>query len=152
MLSRFICVRLCVTLWTIAHQAPLSMGFSRQEYWRRLPCPLPVPASLLSTNHDSNSLLSSLPGSSTVPQPHTFQLQFLHFSISVKGPVLHPFIHAKGSSETWPLLSLPRSLTFHFLKIHWAPSLLSKPSCPCSRGQHHSLDFKLNSFGFSIMI
>ena len=26
-----------VTLWTIAHQAPLSMGFSRQEYWSGLP-------------------------------------------------------------------------------------------------------------------
>ena len=23
----------CVTLWTVAHQTPLSMGFSRQEYW-----------------------------------------------------------------------------------------------------------------------
>ena len=26
-------------LWTVACQAPLSMGFSRQEYWRGLPCP-----------------------------------------------------------------------------------------------------------------
>ena len=34
-------VRLFVTLWTIAHQAPLSLGFSRQEYWNRLPCPPP---------------------------------------------------------------------------------------------------------------
>ena len=32
MLSRFSHVWLFVTLWTIAHQAPLSMGFSRQEY------------------------------------------------------------------------------------------------------------------------
>ena len=30
-------VRLLVTLWTAAQQAPLSMGFSRQEYWSRLP-------------------------------------------------------------------------------------------------------------------
>ena len=30
-----------MTLWTVAHQASLSMGFSRQEYWRRLPCPAP---------------------------------------------------------------------------------------------------------------
>ena len=30
-----------VTLWTIAHQAPLPMGFSRQEYWSGLPCPPP---------------------------------------------------------------------------------------------------------------
>jgi len=29
------------TLWTAAHQAPLSMGFSRQEYWSGLPRPPP---------------------------------------------------------------------------------------------------------------
>ena len=29
------------TPWTVAHQAPLSMGFPRQEYWSRLPFPLP---------------------------------------------------------------------------------------------------------------
>ena len=34
-------VLLFVTLWTVAHQAPLSMGFSRQEYWNGLPFPPP---------------------------------------------------------------------------------------------------------------
>ena len=33
LLSQFSYVRLYVTLWTAAHQAPLSTGFSRQEYW-----------------------------------------------------------------------------------------------------------------------
>ena len=32
---------LFVTIWAIAHQAPLSMGFSRQEYWSGLPCSPP---------------------------------------------------------------------------------------------------------------
>ena len=32
---------LCVAPWTEARQAPLSMGFSRQEYWSGLPCPFP---------------------------------------------------------------------------------------------------------------
>ena len=36
-----------MTPWTVAHQAPLSMGFSRQEHWSGLPCPppegLPIP-------------------------------------------------------------------------------------------------------------
>ena len=41
LLSRFSCVRLCVTLWTAAHQVPLSVGFSRQEYWSGLPFPPP---------------------------------------------------------------------------------------------------------------
>ena len=40
-LSRFSSVCLCVSLWTVARQAPLSMGFSRQEYWNGLPCPSP---------------------------------------------------------------------------------------------------------------
>ena len=30
-----------MTLWTVTHQASLSMGFSRQEYWNRLPFPTP---------------------------------------------------------------------------------------------------------------
>ena len=34
-------VQFFVTLWTIAHQASLSKGISRQEYWSRLPCPSP---------------------------------------------------------------------------------------------------------------
>ena len=38
MLSHFSCVWLFVTLWTVAPQAPLSMGFSRQEEWSGLPC------------------------------------------------------------------------------------------------------------------
>ena len=32
-------VQLCSTPWTVAHQAPLSMEFSRQEYWSGLPFP-----------------------------------------------------------------------------------------------------------------
>ena len=55
-LSHFSRVRLFATLWAVAHQASLSMGFSRQEYWRGLSCPSPgdlpkpgiKPASLLS--------------------------------------------------------------------------------------------------------
>ena len=39
--SHFICVWLSATPWTVAPQAPLSMGISRQEYWSRLPWPPP---------------------------------------------------------------------------------------------------------------
>ena len=35
------CVRLVATPWTAAHQAPPSMGFSRQEYWSGVPLPSP---------------------------------------------------------------------------------------------------------------
>ena len=34
-------VQLFATLWIVAHQAPLSMGFPRQEYWSGVPCPPP---------------------------------------------------------------------------------------------------------------
>ena len=55
-LSHFSRVWLCATLWTAARQAPLSMGFSAQEYWSELPCLPPEdlpglgikPASLIS--------------------------------------------------------------------------------------------------------
>ena len=39
MLSHYSHVRLFATQWTIALQAPLSMGFSRQKYWSGMPCP-----------------------------------------------------------------------------------------------------------------
>ena len=51
MVKTFHCIYLCeitqscltlVTLWTVALQAPLSMEFSRQEYWSGLPFPTPV--------------------------------------------------------------------------------------------------------------
>ena len=41
MLSHSSCVQLFVTLWTLACQAPLSVGFSKQEYWSGLPFSLP---------------------------------------------------------------------------------------------------------------
>ena len=41
MLSCFSRVQFFVTPWTVARQAPLSMGFCRHEYWSGLPCPPP---------------------------------------------------------------------------------------------------------------
>ena len=40
-LSHFRRIQLFAALWTVAHQAPLSMGFSRQELWSGLPYPPP---------------------------------------------------------------------------------------------------------------
>ena len=64
MLNHFSRVQLFVTSWTIAHQVSLSMGFSRQEYRRGLPCPPPgnlpdpgiEPASLASSALQEDSL------------------------------------------------------------------------------------------------
>ena len=46
-LSCFSRVQLFATPWTVAHQAPLPMGFSRQEYWSGLRCPSPGESSWL---------------------------------------------------------------------------------------------------------
>ena len=70
MLSCFSHVHLFATLWTVACQAPLSMGFSRQEYWSGLPCPPPgdlrdpgiKPMSPASPALQADSLLSEPPG------------------------------------------------------------------------------------------
>ena len=87
MLSHLSHVWLCVTLWTLALQAPLSMGFSKQEYWSGLPCPPPgdfpnpgiKPASPISPALPVDSLPLSHQGS---PSLRIY-----------KGPMLHPHQH-----------------------------------------------------------
>ena len=55
-------VQLFETLWTVAHWAPLFMGFSRQEYWSGLLCPPP----------------GDLPDSQIKPEPPELQADFYH--------------------------------------------------------------------------
>ena len=67
LLSRFGHVQLCAALWTVACQAPLSMAFSRQEYWSGLPGPppghLPGPGiELVSPARQADSLPTDSPG------------------------------------------------------------------------------------------
>ena len=87
LLSHFSCVRLCATPQTAAHQAPLSMGFSRQEYWNGVPLPSPHDLSILfflflcfditdssfkgKIKHLSSHLLST----ASLPQPQVLHLQ-----------------------------------------------------------------------------
>ena len=70
-LSLFSRVRLCVTPWNVARQAPLSTGFSRQEHWGGLSCPPPEdlpdpgiePAALMSPASAGGLFATSAPGS-----------------------------------------------------------------------------------------
>ena len=70
LLSHFSRVRLCVTIQTDAHQAPPSLGFSRQEHWSGLPFPSPMHESererevAQSCQTLSNPMDCSLPGTS----------------------------------------------------------------------------------------
>ena len=68
LLSRFSRVRLCATPQTAAHEAPLSLGFSRQEHWSGLPFPSPMHESESEVAEScptlSDPMDCSLPGSS----------------------------------------------------------------------------------------
>ena len=65
LLSRFSHVRLCVTPLTAAHQAPLTLGFSRQEHWSGLPFPSPM--------HESEKWKWRRSVVSNSSQPHELQ-------------------------------------------------------------------------------
>ena len=54
-------IQLFATLWNVAHQAPLSIGFPRQEYWRRLPFPSPGDRPKLHLLHLLHRQVDSLP-------------------------------------------------------------------------------------------
>jgi len=56
MLSHFSGVWLFATLWTIARQAPLFMGFSRQKYWGELPFPSPLGFLQTNANNTCNCI------------------------------------------------------------------------------------------------
>ena len=76
LLSHFSCVQLCGTPQTAAHQAPLSLGFSRQEYWSGLPFPSPgdLPNPGIEPGSpalQADSLLSEPPG-----KPNNISLNF----------------------------------------------------------------------------
>ena len=75
MLSCFSCVWLFVTLWTVACQAPLFMGFSRQEYWSGLPCP--SPGHLPDPGIEPASLNISCTGRQVI-----YMCTYLHFEVS----------------------------------------------------------------------
>ena len=75
MLNHFSHVQLFVTPWTMAFQAFLSMGFTRQEYWSWLPCPPPGDLPDL-------SLFSSVAQSYLTLQPHGLQHSRASLSIT----------------------------------------------------------------------
>ena len=75
-LSLFSCVRLSVTPWTAAHQAPLSMGFSRQEHWSGQLCP--PPGGLPDPGIKSASLMSPAAAGRFFTTSTTWEAQSFH--------------------------------------------------------------------------
>ena len=108
-LSHFSHVRLFVTLWTVACQAPLSMEFSRQEYWSGLPCAspgdLPNPGTELgppaSNTLKANSLSAEPPGN-----PHKIyknQCIFLNSKNNVCGKTHSTFYLVTNAEQVYNL-------------------------------------------------
>ena len=75
-------VQLSVTPWTAAHQAPLSMGFSRQEHWSGLPCPPP----------------GDLPDPGI--EPRSPALQVILYQLSLLGSPFQYYIHTHTHTHT----------------------------------------------------
>ena len=98
MFSCFSCVQLFETLWTVAHQAPLSTGFPRQEHWSGLPFTSPGDLPNPGIEPESPALQAyslplSYPGShSWFISFHNKQVQFssVQFSCSVVSDSLRP--------------------------------------------------------------
>ena len=88
LLSRFSRVRLCVTPQTAAHEAPPSLGFSRQEHWSGLPIPSPMHESESEVTQSCPTLRDpmdgSLPGSSVhaIFQARVVEWVTIAFSVS----------------------------------------------------------------------
>ena len=89
------CVWLFVTPWTVACQAPRSMGFSRQEYWGGLPLPPPGDLPDPGTEPMSPALAGRLFTTEPAGKPHSV-LKFSYFKVLLK--ILHP------AKPSWILL------------------------------------------------
>ena len=94
LLGRFSCVQLCATSEMAAHQAPPSLGFSRQEHWSRLPFPSPM--------HESEKWKWSHSVASNSQRPHGLQ----------PTRPLHPWTVQPKVLE-WVAIAFSRKLCYH---------------------------------------
>ena len=111
-------------LWTKALHAPLSMGFSRQEYWSGLPCP--PPGDLPDLGIEPESLMSSALGGGFFITSTTWEV---HWSWS-RPIFLCPhweLVWFPGFPRTWAMTCFP------LVCNHWKPQLnFPDSSCPFS--------------------
>ena len=125
MLNCFSHIRLFITLWTLACQAPLPMEFSRQEYWSWLPCPppgdLPNPRTeLRSPALYADSLPSEPPRK---PNPKIYFTHNIHNLVRFNMYTLIYHNHNQGNkltslSQDIPFISFSSILTIHFPEFY----------------------------------
>ena len=104
------CVRLFATPWAVAHQAPLSMGFSSQEYWSGLSCPfpghLPNPGIKLTSPALAGRFLTTEPPGGTI---HIITIIFFSYHV--------PYLRMKYSSKSCFIRMYTNSFLSHCPKI-----------------------------------
>ena len=144
------------TLWTVGHQAPLSMGFSRQEYWSGLPLPSPwqevlIRNTKLVSHHQSEEFWKGQKETSCVWPPPRILLTAIHLGWVMHAPpgqTLSEWL-AKDNLEINPIKIKPETsshvaerFSWVLLPYHSPPRHLSNKSF-CFVSSYVSLD---NSF------
>ena len=119
--------------WSVAHQDPLSMGFSRQEYWSGLPCPPPgdLPNPGMEPGSPAfleDSLLLSHQGSPTKLCPYVRIIIFIYY---LNIFTTYSFIQISASSSSTNSLDFSVSTYILIMYFHWqiTPALIQKPAC-----------------------
>ena len=138
-----------MTPWNVARQAPLSMGFSRQEYWSELPCPflgdLPDPGIEPGfPTWQADSLLYELPGNSLSRHgENQKEMETLVLRIFDKlGSIFSP-LETTGRERFFYIPSI-YAPPLHILLIRGKRSEIS-----CSRSQHFRGRARESDFGAS---
>ena len=116
LLSHFSRVQLCATPGTAAHQAPLSLGFSRKEHWSGLPFPAPMHERKSQSEVAqscptlSDPMDCSLPGSSIhgIFQARVLEWVAIAFSIAFKSYQSQPENNQSTSISQYCLCIIPR--------------------------------------------
>ena len=126
MLSRFSCVPLFKTIWTVAHQASLSMGLSRQEYWSGFPCPFP--RDLPDPGIELFTLRSFALAGEYFTTSATWEALFCFYNILKKWILYSHFRNEKKMFKVFPTLYLKlindEALAWVKMKLHLIPGLL----------------------------
>ena len=112
------CVRSCFshvwlfpTLHTVAHQTPLSMGFSRQEYWSRLLCP--PPGNLLNPGTEPASLMSPALAGEFFTTSATWEAPVEAYCWEKKIPFKISLLIDSEPGHPWTLMEMCNKCSFH---------------------------------------
>ena len=152
-------VQLFATLWTVAHQAPLSMGFSGQEHWSGVPFPSPGALFLRGIwSTPKASLLPDMQRDAVLWVALSWMMQLL----PIPGLCSFPSYFLFSPASKFPLISFANQLidlSFSNLHLHGLPStfkelirIFSQTEVNLVSGKHSGANFKIVIFHCAIII